>query len=59
MFWLARRVCQQVIPVNKKGTKTQLDEMKAAKEAALEASKVTINPSITADIPADVRTTDL
>lgn len=46
------------MPVNKKGTKTQLDEIKAAKEVVLEASKVTINPSITADIPSDVRATE-
>lgn len=38
------------MPVSKKEVKTQLDEIRAAKEAALEASKVTINPSFTADV---------
>lgn len=46
------------MPVNKKEAKTQLEEIKAAKEAALEASKVTIHPTITAGVPADARMTE-
>lgn len=55
---LPRRVdsssSSKVIPVNKEGKQAQLQEIQEAKEAALKASKVTINPSfdITAHSPS-------
>lgn len=47
------------MPVNQDVTKSQLHEIKAAKEAALEASKATMKPSIKPGIPAEIRTTEL